>query len=757
MNQQARTNFASIPEELRSLNQWVIWGQNQDKPKQPSTPTNGFQHWQHHLASFDAAEAIAAEVGAGVGFAFNNQTDFFGIDLDGCINPSNGQIEPWALAIVHEVASYCEISQSWTGLKLICRGHTEANLKSLVFGEVQHGDHQQQVEFKTTSGYFALTGNVHSQLPTYPLRQVDPVELRDRALIYKRVLAYLGQTPVAIQGSGGDATTFSVACSMLHGFDLTPNEAMTLVQPWNSRCEPPWIDSDLRHKFDEADKREDGLGRPRGYLLHESDPPVLQNVLDFAASLKSRTASNESQPSDSVYTPFPVDVLPEPLGQFVSEVSNAIGCDASFVALPLLSALAWAIGDSRRLNVKSDWLVPSIIWTAVIGESGTAKSPAFRAVMKYPRQIQAEIQSNESEIREKYLNDRDVFEAELKHWKGKRLYLSGAPRPIAPTEPRLARTTVGDATMEGLVEVLESNPKGVLAAYDELAVLLGSFDKYRQGKGSDSATWLSIYNGESITVDRKGAGHTFIPSAFASIAGCIQPGVLPICFSSKERDAGMMARFAMANPPRAPKRWNENDISREIDSRMCSLFAWLFQLQPSIAADAKRTPCLFNMSDDAKQIWIEFYNRHNEEALNRSGLIAAAYSKLEELPLRLAIVFHCVKQHGGFASDHYIQADTMDAAITLTEWFKQESDRVYSLVSKRQDQTDCERLCDLISRRGGSITVRQLQRSNSKRYQSANSAEAALRELVNAGCGDWMLDDRASKQGRASKRFKLNE
>ena len=46
------------------------------------------------------------------------------------------------------------------------------------------------------------------------------------------------------------------------------------------------------------------------------------------------------------YEPFHVDVLPEPVRSYINESAAAIGCDPAFVALPLLSALAAAIGNA---------------------------------------------------------------------------------------------------------------------------------------------------------------------------------------------------------------------------------------------------------------------------------------------------------------------------------------------------------------------------------------------------------------------------
>lgn len=46
--------------------------------------------------------------------------------------------------------------------------------------------------------------------------------------------------------------------------DDLPADAFPLLAEWNSRCEPPWSEAELRHKLEDADKRPDA----RGYLLN---------------------------------------------------------------------------------------------------------------------------------------------------------------------------------------------------------------------------------------------------------------------------------------------------------------------------------------------------------------------------------------------------------------------------------------------------------------------------------------------------------
>lgn len=54
--------------------------------------------------------------------------------------------------------------------------------------------------------------------------------------------------PLAVEGAGGDHTTFAVACRV-RDYGVTPAEALELMlEHWNDRCLPPWSTEDLRQK-----------------------------------------------------------------------------------------------------------------------------------------------------------------------------------------------------------------------------------------------------------------------------------------------------------------------------------------------------------------------------------------------------------------------------------------------------------------------------------------------------------------------------
>lgn len=81
--------------------------------------------------------------------------------------------------------------------------------------------------------------------------------------IVQRAERYLSRMPASISGQHGHDRLFNAAIAMVRGFELPEGTAVTLLEQFNTRCEPRWKTKDLRHKVQDAAKS----AVPAGYLL----------------------------------------------------------------------------------------------------------------------------------------------------------------------------------------------------------------------------------------------------------------------------------------------------------------------------------------------------------------------------------------------------------------------------------------------------------------------------------------------------------
>ncbi len=456
------------------------------------------------------------------------------------------------------------------------------------------------------------------------------------------------------------------------------------------------------------------------------------------------------------FTRFPIEVLPDPLSKFVKVAAKAIGCDASYVAVPALVVAAGAIGNSYRVVLKGGWSEPAILWAAIVGESGTLKSPAFKLALKpLKRAQQAAIQQHTEEANE-YEQTLVRYEADKAKWKknGK-----GDP-PLRPEPPRLRRVIVSDVTVEALAPILLDNPRGVVAARDELAGWVNSFDRYGNGRGSDAPAWLSMYDADSVIVDRKtGMQRTiFVPAAAVSVIGSIQPAILARSFSIEHRESGLLARLLLTMPSTRPSLWTESEISQDVEMEFDALIGRLLELSPGVDEDGSPRPRFIPLDDDARALFINWHDAHALETAEQTGELAAAYSKIKGVAARLALILHCVRvaaDDSTVVSPGRIDRGSVRSAVTLVEWFKNEIGRVYEVLRESDEDRDRRRLVEWIDRRGGSVTVRDLTHGLQQYRNATDAARAALDDLVQAKFGRWTHPAPSPRGGRPSPRFQL--
>jgi P4 family phage/plasmid primase-like protien len=147
--------------ELRQRHQWVAWnyefkadnGKWSKVPKNPATGGNASvsnpKTWGSYKQAFACAQTRRF---AGVGFVLTADDDLTGIDLDGCVNPS----EVWFQELIAQSETYAEVSPSGNGARLLARGKIDRALKHDASG----------VEIYVKDRFLTITGDHLAETPT---------------------------------------------------------------------------------------------------------------------------------------------------------------------------------------------------------------------------------------------------------------------------------------------------------------------------------------------------------------------------------------------------------------------------------------------------------------------------------------------------------------------------------------------------------------------------------------------------------------
>ena len=164
----------NIPTQLRDRNQWVLWAMEKRSGKWTKPPVSIHTHRAARTnapvtwAAFSKVEpAVTTGAYPGAGFVFSADDPLFFLDLDHCVDPDTGEIDPRAQWIVDAFINitYIEYSPSRTGLHIIGEGVLPGTQHTKAIGEndmkVEMFD---RVKYCTITGH-RLDGAAHDVLP----------------------------------------------------------------------------------------------------------------------------------------------------------------------------------------------------------------------------------------------------------------------------------------------------------------------------------------------------------------------------------------------------------------------------------------------------------------------------------------------------------------------------------------------------------------------------------------------------------------
>ena len=249
--------FDKIPGEMRRLPQWICWqlkdvtdgkgGKKQTKVPfrtdgKPASTTNP-KDW----VTFDAGVSalLMSDKFSGIGFVFTRDSGFVGIDLDKCRDPDTGETEEWARAILNELGSYTELSQSGRGWHAIVKG-------SLPDG----GNRKGRVEMYDHDRYFVMTGKRAAN-------SCGEIQMRDLTSLHARLLSGKLDPQPAKSRAGRKAKVTDKSPS---GKDFALIGSLARELCTNNAVR---IDSELRSRYPKYyASREFAKSRPGGYWIY---------------------------------------------------------------------------------------------------------------------------------------------------------------------------------------------------------------------------------------------------------------------------------------------------------------------------------------------------------------------------------------------------------------------------------------------------------------------------------------------------------
>lgn len=731
---------------MKDLEQWVCWRsevRNGKTTKVPYSPASGTRARSDDPATWgtlaEAEEAARSKGHDGIGFVFTARDPFCGVDLDACVNPETQEIEPWASEITEGLDSYAEFSPSRTGLHVIVRAQLPPG-----------GNRKGSVEMYDRDRFFTVTrcplpGTLrriedrqeqievlHARLfPSEERRTTEeprdqatngattPDGLTDAEVLRRAMSAKSGERFAKLwagdrSGYSSDSEADLALCSML-AFWVGPDE---------ERISSLLARSGLaREKWNRADYRQRTIshvlvGMTDFYTPARNGPTASQNghLPDIEAADSADTAFGPPSPLPEA-TEFPVDSMPAPCRQLVEEATASLGCAPELVALPMLAALSSAIGASRVIEIKGGWREGATLFLAVVASPGAMKTPAAK-VAKKP------VFDRQRELGRVYTDDKDEWKREVREWEVEKrdAAKAGESAPEEPEPPSMGRCVASDTTIEALVSILDTNPKGLLIHKDELTGWVRSMDQYKGGKGSDRQHWLSLWSNDEVVVDRKSRmGEPIILARpFVSLFGGIQPTMLPELGGVTED--GLMDRFLFCYPEPRHVCFNDYEIGAEAEAEYAALYRDVSNLRLPTDKHSDPNPRPLKLSSEARALFAQAVDSLGAEAVKPGfpSRLEGVWSKLRGYLARLSLVLAVCRCAQTRTWDERVEGEDVRAASRLLAYFKAHARRVYAELSAP----------DPLEVLGADLKA--LIDANDGRLQA--TAAEIYRSLENAGC-----------------------
>jgi Protein of unknown function (DUF3987)/Bifunctional DNA primase/polymerase, N-terminal/Primase C terminal 2 (PriCT-2) len=365
---------------------------------------------------------------------------------------------------------------------------------------------------------------------------------------------------------------------------------------------------------------------------------------------------------------FPLDAIGSEWRACVTRAARGAATTGAHVVVPLLGIASALIGTARRIKASPSWSQPATFWVAVVGYSGTGKSPGLQVSQAALDFIMKQLKLVRAELQREHATKVEVQKAAEKKWKAEvSEAMEAGNKP--PEMPKAAmpvgefvspRHYVSDTTIERLAVLLTAIPRGTLLLADELSGLFLNMSRYSSGQ--DNEFWLQSWNGSSYVVERMGRPPIELEHLLIGMAGGLQPDKLAKSFEGAAD--GMYARVCFSWPSEPPHRPLSKEAV-EVDEEIVVALRRLIDL-PSQSEEGYFVYRSIPLSDEALKEFEQFrqFVHEGKKALDGRDREWLAKGPAHVLRLALTLAFLVWARKGG-EEPTQIDARYMKGAIQI--------------------------------------------------------------------------------------------
>ena len=346
--------------------------------------------------------------------------------------------------------------------------------------------------------------------------------------------------------------------------------------------------------------------------------------------------------------PVPVDGLSPNATEMLRKVASSLQCPVDIALSAMFATVGVAMGK-RVIIDDGKYRNYPCLWVCVVAPSGSNKSTPIRFFLQP-------------------LKDRDsynygVYREELRAYRQ-----AGDDKGDKPV---FKQYVISDSTPEARNQVLSVNPNGILLYRDELKGMIDDFCRY--AKSGELSQMLSMFDSDTIVVNRKSDEPLLIKDPFMSIIGSIQPSVLVDTFGNDNMmNNGFNQRWLFCYPESGmPEMYNDVSIPQSVISD------WKDFIYNLIMYDFSVMGGKIYIRGEAKRVYIDYYNSLQIKKASADDYLSSVYSKLQIHVIRWAGVAHIL---GNSPTSIDITPEEMEYSVRCMDYFERCALKVYRML-----------------------------------------------------------------------------
>ena len=330
------------------------------------------------------------------------------------------------------------------------------------------------------------------------------------------------------------------------------------------------------------------------------------------------------------------------------KVASSLQCPVDIALSAMFATVGVAMGK-RVIIDDGKYRNYPCLWVCVVAPSGSNKSTPIRFFLQP-------------------LKDRDsynygVYREELRAYRQ-----AGDDKGDKPV---FKQYVISDSTPEARNQVLSVNPNGILLYRDELKGMIDDFCRY--AKSGELSQMLSMFDSDTIVVNRKSDEPLLIKDPFMSIIGSIQPSVLVDTFGNDNMmNNGFNQRWLFCYPESGmPEMYNDVSIPQSVISD------WKDFIYNLIMYDFSVMGGKIYIRGEAKRVYIDYYNSLQIKKASADDYLSSVYSKLQIHVIRWAGVAHIL---GNSPTSIDITPEEMEYSVRCMDYFERCALKVYRML-----------------------------------------------------------------------------